>query len=119
MLSPPPSPQAQDDLARLAIEFFKYIDDTSTLEVVDSSKAIRLMVGVEELAKEYQLLSNQVGKILQVLTRIKRDGQAAAAANPQADKEPKIMKELCPDTLTKDNTSIEFRKFQRDFLVYY
>ena len=60
-----------------------------------------------------------MGKILQGLTKIKRDRQAAAAANPQAEKEPKIKKALCPDTLTKDNTPIEFRKFQRDFLVYY
>ena len=31
----------------------------------------------------------------------------------------KLKKELCLDTLTKDSTPIEFRKFQRDFLVYY
>ena len=60
-----------------------------------------------------------MGKILQGLPRIKRDGQAAAAANPQGDEEPKIKKELCPNTLTKDSTPIEFRKFQWDFLVYY
>ena len=59
-----------------------------------------------------------MGKILQGLTQIKRDNQPAAA-QPQTDKEPKIKKELCPDTLTKDSTSIEFRKFQRDFLLYY
>ena len=80
----------------------------------------RIMVGVEEQAKEHQILSNQMGKILLGLTKIKRDNQAtAAAANPQADKEPKIGKELCPDTLTKDSTPIEFGKFQRDVLVYY
>ena len=73
----------------------------------------------KEQAKEYQILSNQMGKILQGLTRIKRDGQAAAAATPQGDMEPKIKKELCPDTLTKDSTPIKFRKFQRGFLVYY
>ena len=85
----------------------------------DPTVVKRIMIGAEEKAKEYQILSNQMGKILQGLTRIKRDGQTAAAANPQGDKEPKIKKELCPDTLTKDSTPIEFRKFQRDFLVYY
>ena len=39
--------------------------------------------------------------------------------NPQAEIEPKSKKELSPYTLTKDSTPIEFRKFQRDFLVYY
>ena len=47
-------------------------------------------VGVGEQAKECQTLSNQTGKILQGLTRIKQDGQAAAASTPQSDKEPKI-----------------------------
>ena len=93
---------------------------TSILMGKDPTVVELIMVGVEEQAKEYQILTNQMGKILKGLTKIKRDGQAtAAAANPQADKEPKIKKELCPDTLTKDSTPIEFRKFQRDFLVYY
>ena len=92
---------------------------TSKLMGKDPTVVERIMVGVEEQAKEYQILSNQMGKILQGLTRIKHDGQAAAAATPQGDKVPEIKKELCPDTLTKDSTPIEFRKFQRDFLVYY
>ena len=56
----------------------------------DPTVVERIMIGVEEQAKEYQILSNQMGKILQGLTRIKCDGQAATAANPQGDKEPKI-----------------------------
>ena len=57
----------------------------------DPTVVERIKVGVEEQAKEYQILSNQVGKILEGLTKIKRDGQAtAAAANPQADKDPKF-----------------------------
>ena len=53
--------------------------------------------------------------------RGQRTGQRVPPATPQGDKEPKIKKELCPDTLTKDSTPIEFRKFQRafKFLVYY
>ena len=76
---------------------------TSILMGKDPTVVERIVVGVEEQAKEYQVLSNQMGKILQGLTRIKRDGQTAATANPQGDKEPKIKKELCPDTLTKDS----------------
>ena len=68
-----------------------------------------IMVEIEEQAKEYQTLSNLMGKILQGLTKIKR-GNQSATAQPQSDKEPKIKKELCPDTRTKDNTPIEYRK---------
>ena len=46
----------------------------------DPTVVERIMVGVKEQAKEYQILSNQMGKILQGLTRIKHDSQAAAAA---------------------------------------
>ena len=54
----------------------------------DPTVVERIMVGVEEQAKEYQVLSNQMEQILQGLTKIKRDGQAAVAVNPQRDKEP-------------------------------
>ena len=67
---------------------------TSMLMVKDPTVVERIMIGVEEQPKEYQILSNQMGKILQGLTKIKRDGQAtaAAAANPHADKEPETKK---------------------------
>ena len=44
---------------------------TSILMGKDPTVVKRIMVGVEEQAKEYQILSNQMGKILQGLTRIK------------------------------------------------
>ena len=75
----------------------------------------RIMVGVEEQAKEYQTLSNQMGKILQGLTKIKKDNPPPPVKQ-QTDKEPKIRKELCPDTLIMNSTPIKFRW---DFLVYY
>ena len=76
----------------------------------------RIMVEVEEQAKEYQTLFNQMGKILQGLTKISKENPPPTVQQ-QTDKEHKIKKELCPDTLTKDSTLIEFRKFQKDFLV--
>ncbi len=78
----------------------------------------KTMKGVETQAKEYGELSDKMAKVLQKLTQFNRDPTVAAAAAPNA-KEPKIKKELCPDLLTKDTTPIEFRKFLRDYKVYY
>ena len=47
-----------------------------------------------------------MGKIMSGHKQIKRDNPTTQA--PHTDKEPKIKKELCPDTLTKDSTPIEF-----------
>ena len=59
-----------------------------------------------------------MGRILTNLMKIQHNNpQPQQQRKP--DREPKIKKELCPDTLTKENNPIEFRNFQRDFIVYY
>ena len=90
----------------LRIEWAKYERKFRDIEIgtlilmgKDPIVVERIMVGVEEQTKEYQILSNQMGKILQSLTKIERDGQAVAAANPQGDKEPKIKKKSSVRTL--------------------
>ena len=91
---------------------------TTILMELDPTVVDRIMAGVDEQSKEYSNLSNNKGRILTRLTKIQHDNpQSQQQSKP--DKEPKINKELCPDTLTKENNPIEFHKFQRDFVVYY
>ena len=78
---------------------------------LDPTVVERSMAGVEEQFKEYSKLSSNLGRILTNLTEIQHNPQPQQLREP--DKEPKIKKELCPDTLTKDNNPMEFRKFQR------
>ena len=59
-----------------------------------------------------------MGRIFAELTKFKQETPAPTAA-AEKEKEPKIFKGLCPDLLTKDTNPIEFRKFKRDFVVYY
>ena len=89
---------------------------TTILLEKDPTVKERKMTGIEEQSTEYSKLSSHVGRILAELTKFKQDTPASAAAKEQ-DKEPKIIKELCPDLLTKDMNPILFRKFKRDFVV--
>ena len=59
-----------------------------------------------------------MGHILTNLTKIQHDNPQQQQPQ-EPDREPKIKKELCPDTITKVNNPIEFQKIQRDFIVYY
>ena len=76
------------------------------------------MAGIEEQSSEYAKLSSYMGRILAELTKFKQENPAPAG-NAEKEKEPKIMKELCPDLLNKDMNPIKFRKLQRYFVVYY
>ena len=60
-----------------------------------------------------------MGRILTNLKQIQHDDQQQPQRQQEPDKEPKIKKELFPNILTKDTSHIEFRKFQRDFIVYF
>ena len=91
---------------------------TTILMELDPTVDERIMARVEEQSKEYSKLSSNMGRMLTNLTKIQHDNPQAQQQR-EPDKEPKIKKELCPDTLTKENNPIEFRKFQRDFIVYY
>ena len=115
----------QEAVEYLRVEWKKYEMKCRDIEVgttilmeLDPTMVERIMAGVEEQSKEYSKLSNNMGRILTNLTRNQHDNpQPQRQKDP--DKEPKIKKELCPDILTKDTSPIEFRKFQRDFIVYY
>ena len=91
---------------------------TTILMELDPTNVERIMAGVEEHPKEYSKLSSNMGRILTNLTKIQHDDPQPQQQR-ELDKGPRIKKELCPDTLTKDNNPIEIRKFQRDFIVYY
>ena len=54
--------------------------------------------------------------ILTILTKIQHDNPQPPRQQ-EPNKELKIKKELCLDTLNKYNNPIEFRKFQRDLVV--
>ena len=114
----------QEAVDYLKIEWAKYERKCRDIEIgtqlliaTDANYYENVMKGVDLQVTEYELLSNNMAKVLTKLTNFKREQEPA---NQQAqEKEPKIKKELCPDVLTKDTTPIEFRKFQRDFKVYY
>ena len=91
---------------------------TTILMELDPTVVERIMAGVEEQSKEYLKLSSNMGRILKNLTRIQHNNPQPQRQQ-EPDKESKIKKELCQDILTKDKNPIEFRKFQRDFIVYY
>ena len=123
MLNLNPTQEAVD---YLKIDWSKYEKKCRDIEVgtqlivaKDAKYYESTMKGVDLQTTEYEKLSNQMAKVLTKLTALKREtvGQQGAAA--ATEKEPKIKKELCPDILTKDTTPIEFRKFQRDYKVYY
>ena len=117
----------QEAVEYLKIEWAKYERKCRDIEVgtqllvaKDAKYYDTTMKGVDVQTAEYEKLSNNMAKVLTKLTAMKRENQAAAAAAAGTDnREPKIKKELCPDILTKDTSPIEFRKFQRDFKVYY
>ena len=109
----------------LTVEWKKYKMKCRDIEVgttllmeLDPTVVERMMAGVEEQSIEYSKLSSNMGRILTNLTKIQNDNPQPQQQR-EPDKEPKIKKELCPDTLTKENYTIEFCKFQRDFIVYY
>ena len=74
---------------------------TTILLEKDPTVKDRIMTGIEEQSTEYAKLSSHMGQILAELTRFKQENPAPAAGTKK-EKEPKIMKELCPDILTKD-----------------
>ena len=92
---------------------------TTILMELDPSLVERIVAGIDEQSKEYSKLSSNTGRILTNLTRIQHNNQQQPQRQTELDKEPKIKKELCPDILTKDTSPIEFRKFPRNFIVYY
>ena len=115
----------QEAVEYLRVEWKKYEMKCRDIEVgttilmeLDPTVVERIMAGVEEQSKEYSKLSGNMGRILTNLTKIQHDNPQPQRQQ-EPDREPKIKKELCPDTLTNDNNPIEFRKFQRDFIVYY
>ena len=115
----------QEAVEYLRVEWKKYEMKCRDIEVgttilmeLDPTVVERFMAGVEKQSKEYSKLSSNMGRILTNLTRILHDNPQPQQQR-EPDKEPKIKKELSPDTLTKDHNPIGFRKFQRDFIVYY
>ena len=91
---------------------------TTNLLEEDPTVKVRIMTGIKEQSSKYSKLSSYMGRILAELTKFKQDAPALAAA-AEKEKGPKIIKEPCPDLLTKDTNPIEFQKFQQDFVVYY
>ena len=81
---------------------------TTILMELDPTVIKRIMAGVEEQSKEYSKLTSNMERILTNLTNIQHNNQQQRQQR-EPDKEPKIIKELCPDTLTKENNPIEFR----------
>ena len=79
----------------------------------------QMMTEIDTQAAEYTALSDKMIRALSQSIPTAAPRAAAPAAAAAAPTEPKIKKELMPDTLTKDTTPIEFRKFQREFTVYY
>ena len=94
----------QEAVEYLRVEWKKYEMKCRDIEVgttilmeLDPTMVERIMAGVEEQSKEYSKLSNNMGRILTNLTRNQHDNpQPQRQKDP--DKEPKIKKELCPDS---------------------
>ena len=97
----------QEVVEYLRVEWNKYEKKCRDIEVgttilmeLGPTVVERIMAGVEEQSKKYSKLPSNMGRILTNLTKIQHD-------NPQSQRqqepvtEPKIKKELCPDTLTK------------------
>ena len=76
---------------------------TTILMELDPTVVERIMAGVEEQSKEYSKLSSNIGRILTNLTKIQHDNPQPQRQQ-EPDKEPKIRKELCPNTLQKATT---------------
>ena len=83
---------------------------------LDPARHDNLETEITIQSEEYNRLASAFSKAMALVV------QAPVAANPAGGNnplEPKIKKELAPDTLTKDTNPIEFRRFLRDFRVYY
>ena len=108
--------------AYLEEEWVQYVNKCKDIECgtnilinINPTKHDDIMAEGEIQSEEYVRLSKQFSAAMASVPST----SAPAPIDPTRITEPKIKKELVPDILTQDTTPVEFRKFQRDFKVYF